>query len=200
MADELKQGEAAEPKAPVSPTGEGAPAPRTYTDADIAKARRKAEQRAEAAEAELAKLREQSKTEAEKALEEAYKRGKSETEAQYQARLNEERIDGAIRRKLLELSSATGIDEDQVHVIRAKHPDIETVEDAIAKATEYAEAWKEKHPAARPVVPGQPGGPTAPPPQTDWTGGAIRSASKADFARDWAAGTIQSQLAKKLNG
>lgn len=103
----------------------------------------------------LAALEAGQKTEAERAREEAYNRGKTETEAQFTKRIQQLEIDGSISRSVL----AAGFPEDVVHIVKAKietddPKEIKAEVDKVLAGLEWA------RPSGKPRVPGQPGSPT----------------------------------------
>lgn len=128
---------------------------RTYTDADIAKARRKAEKERDEAVSELAKMREAAKTADEKARDELIRSTREETERTLRAEMLQKDIRHEIRIRLAEKQ----VPANQVSVVIDQSKP-ENIEDALAAADKYADWWVKNVNSGRPS--GQPGSPTAP--------------------------------------
>lgn len=109
----------------------------------------------------LAALEAGQKTEAERAREEAYNRGKSETQTQADARLKQQQLENTITRKVL----AAGLHEDAIDLALVKlqkagidDPTEAEIGDVLA-TLEWAKPASAQQQAA-PRAPGQPGSPT----------------------------------------
>lgn len=116
--------------------------------------------------AELEKKLEQSeaakKSEAERAVEEAYTRGKTETQTQADARLRQKQLENTITRKVL----AAGLHEDAIDLALVKLQKLgidDPTESEIGEVLATLE-WAKSNPVAQqppaPKVPGQPGAPS----------------------------------------
>jgi hypothetical protein len=146
-------------------TGEGAQAPRTYTDADIAAARRRAEKRAEDAETALAKMQEATKTADEKARDELIRTTTEGVESKLKTEFLQKEIRAEIRVKLAE----AGVPANQAAVLLAEG-NIEALDDVETAVDKYAVEWKKLVPGTLPKVPGQAGAPTiAPTSERPWS-------------------------------
>ena len=146
--------------------------------------------------AKIAAMEETSKSAEQKAREDTERKIREEVEAHYKAQMTTDQIRSEIRLKLVEAN----IPANQVAVI-LEEAKPESVEEAVAAATAYAEKWTSEiaKPQTLPARPlGQPGVPSTGTPARDWAGADLRKASTKEMEANWP--EIQAAIAKRLSG
>lgn len=153
--------------------------PRTYTDADFERARKKWAKEADTLKAQLAEMQEKQKSDHEKAIEAAARKAREEVLGEVE---RTKRSD-AITRTLMGLGIPETIAEDLTVAVASKYAeDIDSVDTAKARAKEYGEGFiGQTKLNAQPRPAGIPGAPSGPKPPQDLSREAVAKMSKKDF-------------------